>query len=74
MSDNLSYILAAIALISDKEKAIPEFEPCMDKKKEGSEGEIECPKCGKRLQYTVAGGNHHIWGVCETEGCLKWMM
>ena len=74
MSDTVQYMLIAIALIQEETDAKPEFEPDMDKTKKGCSGEIECPKCGKRLKYSVAGGNHHIWGACETDGCLRWMM
>lgn len=39
-----------------------------------SSGTIECPTCEKRLHFTVAKINDHIWGRCETEGCMSWMM
>jgi hypothetical protein len=39
-----------------------------------SEGSIECPKCKKGLHFSVARSNGHIWGRCETGGCLAWMM
>jgi len=68
------YMLEAIARIKAETDADPEWEADMNSDKKGSAGIIECPKCGKQLKYSVAGGNHHIWGVCETEGCLKWMM
>lgn len=35
-------------------------------------GLIDCPKCGKRLSYTIAS-NNHVHGCCETEHCLRWM-
>ena len=41
--------------------------------KTGVRGNIDCPVCGKRLFYVIHG-NGHIWGNCETEGCLRWMM
>lgn len=37
-----------------------------------SEGKIECPKCSKNLFYSIHS-NGHIWGRCETDGCLNWM-
>jgi len=36
-------------------------------------GEIQCPACGGTLKYSRSGYNGHIWGKCETEGCLQWM-
>jgi len=38
------------------------------------QGSIECPKCQKRLGFSVAKTNGHVWGRCETKGCLAWMM
>lgn len=73
MADTFS----AIALIMEKHEDVqPEFNPCMNEKKEGGPGAIDCPKCGVKdgLQYTISGGDHHIWGKCKTEGCLQWMM
>lgn len=37
-------------------------------------GKIECPKCKGVLSYSVAKSNGHLWGACETENCLQWMM
>lgn len=37
-------------------------------------GDIECPKCKKRLYFSIAKSNGHIWGKCESEKCLSWMM
>lgn len=42
--------------------------------KRGIAGEVTCPKCRGRLHYTVAASNGHLWGRCETAGCLVWMM
>ncbi len=42
--------------------------------KRGIGGDVECPKCKGRLNYTVAASNGHLWGKCETDGCLAWMM
>lgn len=38
-----------------------------------SKGKIECPKCKRNLLFTVSDYNGHIWGKCETDGCLPWM-
>lgn len=40
---------------------------------DGAQGTIECPKCHKTLRYTISGYNGHLWGVCLTPGCLRWM-
>lgn len=39
----------------------------------GIVGRVECPRCQKTLHYSVAGYNGHIWGQCETQGCVSWM-
>ena len=36
-------------------------------------GIINCPKCTGPLHFSIAKINGHIWGRCETEGCLQWM-
>ena len=41
--------------------------------KRGVTGTIPCPKCGAELQYSISDYNGHIWGRCETPGCLNWM-
>lgn len=32
-----------------------------------------CPACNGRLHLTHTECNGHVWGKCETEGCLAWM-
>lgn len=32
-----------------------------------------CPACQGKLHMTHASCNGHVWGACETEGCLSWM-
>lgn len=39
----------------------------------GPEGVVPCPVCAGSLQWTRAESNGHIWGKCETDGCLSWM-
>jgi transcriptional regulator with XRE-family HTH domain len=39
----------------------------------GGMGEIECPVCHGVLRYSVAGYNGHLWGQCQTQGCVQWM-
>jgi hypothetical protein len=44
------------------------------KEKSRSAGHVECPKCKGKLGYSIARSNGHVWGKCETTGCLSWMM
>ncbi|HRG29201.1 MAG TPA: DUF550 domain-containing protein [Chitinophagales bacterium] len=39
----------------------------------GGNGFIICPQCGNKLYWTRASSNKHVWGKCNTEGCLNWM-
>lgn len=32
-----------------------------------------CPVCSGKLHMSHAACNGHVWGRCETEGCLSWM-
>ncbi len=41
--------------------------------KEGLVGTIDCPVCKKQIKYSISGYNGHIWGRCETKGCVNWM-
>lgn len=34
---------------------------------------VECPACKGRLHMTISSINGHVWGRCDTEGCLAWM-
>lgn len=34
-------------------------------------GKLQCPECSKIVNW-VMHNNGHIWGKCETEGCLQW--
>lgn len=34
---------------------------------------IKCPACAGRLHLSQAASNGHVWGKCETEGCVSWM-
>jgi C4-type Zn-finger protein len=44
------------------------------KPKEFIKSSMECPVCKGILHYSISNYNNHIWGKCETEGCLNWMM
>ena len=39
----------------------------------GDAGTIACPTCSGRLNWTRDPSNGHVWGRCETDGCLCWM-
>ena len=43
------------------------------KKGHGGNGTCECPVCHGVLHFSVASYNGHLWGKCETEGCMSWM-
>lgn len=43
-------------------------------KAKGLAASMPCPNgCGGILSYSIAGNNGHVWGVCSTEGCAKWL-
>jgi len=37
------------------------------------DGTVACPLCGGRLKIKHNSLNGHIWGRCETTGCLSWI-
>jgi len=41
--------------------------------KTNASGTKVCPVCNNKLHYSVAECNGHVWGKCETDGCLSWM-
>jgi len=44
------------------------------KKPPRGKGEIiECPACKGRLHLSQAASNGHVWGRCETAGCVSWI-
>lgn len=52
--------------------------PIISKVKAEHEGEdwqgtVECPECKGVLHLSHASYNGHVWGQCETDGCLSWM-
>lgn len=63
-----SFIFQAISTIQQMTK---EYEKSKSLELQGI---IECPKCGNKLHYTISSYNGHIWGKCETDKCLVWMM
>lgn len=42
-------------------------------KSESWKGVETCPVCKGKLHMTHASINGHVWGQCETKGCLSWM-
>jgi hypothetical protein len=42
-------------------------------KGKSARGLIECPVCKGKLHLQIAACNGHVWGKCETEGCMSWM-
>lgn len=39
----------------------------------GKQEIIECPACKGKLHLSQAASNGHVWGRCETKGCVSWM-
>jgi hypothetical protein len=70
--ERLGAMAAAISEIKEKHGIETEWETPTDKNND-ARGTIECPTCEGVLHYTVAGYNGHVWGKCETDGCLEWM-
>lgn len=69
----MAAMTTAIAIIKDENNVDIEWE-CPTNKNDSKHGIIECPMCKGKLHYSISGFNGHIWGKCETEGCLSWMM
>jgi len=61
---NHEYVVIALQTIKEINKDI----------KKDKEGVIVCPQCKGKLHYSIVGYNGHIWGKCETKGCISWMM
>lgn len=40
---------------------------------DGGSCELTCPVCSGIVHIAVAKCNLHTHGICETEGCLRWM-
>lgn len=39
----------------------------------GKQEIVECPVCKGKLHLSQAAYNGHVWGKCETPGCVSWM-
>lgn len=64
--DALEPVINTIALIQKKHGK--------RKPKQSIKDSMECPVCKGKLHYSISSHNGHIWGQCETEGCLNWLM
>lgn len=64
-------------IIEDTLKAVRAAQEDADKhgfkKGKGGNATIVCPICKGNLAYSVASINGHLWGTCQTEGCVQWM-
>ena len=60
--------IKAIALVSPIVTQVKK-----DHKGTAWQGVVECPICDGNLHLSHAKINGHVWGSCETEGCLRWM-
>jgi len=68
------FVIKAIQIINKKHNNTPQYEFPVPGQNESAKGTIECPKCKGVLHYTISGYNGHVWGKCEKEDCLRWMM
>lgn len=39
----------------------------------GKQEVVECPACKGRLHLSQSAGNGHVWGRCQTKGCVSWI-
>ena len=64
--DKIDPVLQAIKIIREKHGR--------EKPKKSIGDTMECPICKGILYYFVNSNNSRIWGKCETEKCLSWMI
>jgi len=69
-SERVKYTMTAMALCV-KDSDSKGFKKGHDQ--DDVAGEVDCPKCGKKLVYERASYNGHIRAACSTEGCLRWI-
>lgn len=74
-SEELAAEEAAIEAACDRmEKAATVVQKIKaDNRGKNAGGVVECPVCGGKLHWSHAACNGHVWGKCETDGCLAWM-
>lgn len=54
-------------------KVMPVVAEWRKKPPRGKQGVIDCPACGGKLHLSQSSYNGHVWGQCETKGCVSWM-
>lgn len=62
------YVIKALTAVKRKHCAEPTYAPPAP-----VTGQMECPRCKSRLNYTVAT-NGLTSGRCVAAGCLKWSL
>jgi hypothetical protein len=72
------YIENYLAIIAEADARMEKATDLCNKIKTEQKGKnwqgIEvCPACGGKLHLSHAGYNGHLWGRCETAGCLAWI-
>jgi hypothetical protein len=72
--ERLSQLKSAISQIREKHKIPIKWGVQSNDKTKSAAGTIICPRCKGTLNYSVSGHNGHIWGKCDTDNCLGWMM
>ena len=61
------------ALLDRHRLVMPAVSAWRKKPPRGKQGVIECPACKGRLHLSQSAHNGHVWGKCETAGCVSWM-
>lgn len=59
--------------IRQMEVVMPVVDAWRSNPPKGKSETVKCPECGGKLHLSQAGYNGHVWGKCETEGCVSWM-
>ena len=62
-----------LAAIRRMEVVMPVVAQWRSKEPANKQGVIECPECKGRLHLSQSAYNGHVWGKCETAGCVSWM-
>lgn len=66
-------IQAAIENLTIVMPVVAKWKTWTEENRVSKQGVIECPKCKGKLHLSQAAYNGHVWGKCETEGCVSWM-
>lgn len=67
-NERMKFTLAARALIT-----VDSEEKGFEVGKGDVAGEVDCPKCGKKLAYERSRINGHVRAACSTADCLRWI-